>query len=300
VIAEIASPEVDQQLRQAQAELQQAQQTLELQQTARELARTTKARYQAADSEHAVARELVDQSVAGERTAAANVAAAAANVASNGANVRRVQALAAFERVTAPFDGTVVRRNVDQGALITAGSPQSTAGDQLSGLFEIAQLDTLRVFVSVPQVNAPDVKTGMPVSIDVRGRAAQLKGTVTRTANALDPITRTLLTEIDIPNAQHALLPGMFVYVGLHVASSEARWHVPATAVIADDRGTRVLTVGPDNKLHYQTVVLGRDYGGSVDIQSGLQGGEQILTQPRVSMLEGQAVHPRRVAQPEH
>jgi RND family efflux transporter MFP subunit len=296
LLAEIASPEIDQELSQAKAQFRQSRKTLELQQTARELAQVTKGRYQAADAERAVAKEMVDQSVASEKTAAANVAAAEANVDSNVANVNRLAAMTAFERVTAPFEGTVTRRNIDDGALITAGSPMSggAVGDSVGGLFEIAQLDALRVFVNVPQVDAANVKLGMPVQISVRGRMMQpVQGKVTRTANALDATTRTLLAEIDIDNKAHALFPGMFVYVGFKITPAGTRWRVPATAVIVDSEGTRVVTIAQGNKLHYQPVMLGRDFGASIDIQAGLQGDETLVAQPRVSMQEGQVVRPR-------
>jgi RND family efflux transporter MFP subunit len=300
LLAEIASPEIDQQLKQAQADLRQSERMLEQQRATLDLARATMTRYQAADAESAVAKEAVDQSVAAVKTAGAAVSAAEANVASNTANVHRLQELTSFERVVAPFAGTVVQRNVDVGALITAGSPtNNTAAAPTSvsgaanGLFEVARIDALRVFVSVPQAYAPNVKAGMPVQVSVRGRLMQpVTGAVTRTANALDPGTRTLLVEVDIPNASHDLLPGMFVYVGFKIGTSGTRWRVPATAVVIDAGGTRVVTVGTRNALHFQPVVLGRDFGDSIDIQAGLHGGETIVKQPTVSFQEGQVVRP--------
>src|SRR5713101_9387751 len=161
LLAEIQSPEIDQQLRQAKADLQQSHKNLDLQKANLDLARVTMARYQAADAERAVAKEAVDQSVSAHRTAQAAVAAAEANVASNTANVQRLQELTSFERVLAPFTGTVIQRNVDVGALITAGSPTnntavapSSVTGGANGLFEVAQIDSLRVFVNVPQVYA--------------------------------------------------------------------------------------------------------------------------------------------------
>src|SRR5271169_5427492 len=208
LLAEIASPEIDQQLRQAKADLRQSEKALDLQKATLDLARVTMARYQAADAERAVAKEAVDQSVAAVKTAQAAVAAAEANVESNTANVQRVQELTSFEHVVAPFTGTIVQRNVDVGALITAGSPTNntaaaptSVSGAPSGLFEIAQVDVLRVFVNVPQVYAPNVTRGLPVQVSVRGRLMQpVTGSVTRTANALDPGTRTLLAEADVPN----------------------------------------------------------------------------------------------------
>jgi RND family efflux transporter MFP subunit len=150
----------------------------------------------------------------------------------------------------------------------------------------------------VPQVYAPNVKARMPVRVSVRGRLMQpVTGTVTRTANALDPGTRTLLAEVDIPNTSHSLLPGMFVYVGFTIGPSGTRSLVPATAVVVDADGTRVVTVGGGNALHFQPVVLGRDFGDSIEIQAGLHGGETIVKQPTVSLQEGQVVRPIASAQ---
>ena len=300
LLAEIESPEIYQQLQQAQADLQQSEKNLEVQQANLDLARTTMARYEAADAEGAIAKQVLDQNVSAHRSAQATVAAAQANVQSNKANVQRLHDLTSFQRVLAPFNGTVIQRNIDVGALITAGSPtNNTAAAPTSvtgganGLFEVAQIDALRVFVNVPQAYAPNVKAGLPVQVTVRGRLMEpVTAKVTRTANAIDPGTRTLLTQVDIPNHMHGLLPGMFVYVGFKIEVSGIHWRVPATAVIFDAQGTRVATVGPGNKLHFQKVTLGRDFGTSIDIQAGLNGNEMIVKQPTVSLQEGQLVNP--------
>ena len=300
LLAEVDSPEIEQQLRQAKADLQQSEKNRDLQMANLDLARATMARYEAADAEGAVAKQALDQSVATYRTAQAAVAAAEANVESNRANVQRYQEMTAFQRILAPFDGTVIQRNVDAGALITAGSPvnntavaPSSVTGAASGLFEIAQIDTLRVFVNVPQVYAPSVKVGLPVEVAVRGQLMEpVTGTVTRTAGALDPGTRTLLTQVDIPNASHRLLAGMFVYVTFKISSSGTRWRVPSTAIIFNAQGTRVAIVGTGNKLHFQDVILGRDFGTSIDVQGGLQGHEAVVKQPTVALQEGQIVTP--------
>lgn len=300
LLAEIASPEIDQQLRQAQADLQQSEKNLELQKATLDLAHRTMGRYSEADVEGAVAKQAVDQSVSAVRTGQAAVAAAEALVASSQANVRRLQELTSFERVVAPFSGTVIQRNVDVGTLITAGSPTnntaaapSSVTGGANGLFEIAQIDWLRVFVNVPQAYAPNVRAGLPVSVSVRGHLTEpVSGTVTRTANAMDPATRTLLVEVDVPNPSHGLLPGLFAYVAFKIGPSGTRWRVPATAAIFDAQGTRVALVGVGNTVHFQPVVFGRDLGASVDIQNGLRGDETIVKQPTVSLQEGQVVQP--------
>ena len=300
LLAEIDSPEIDAQLRQARADQRQAERNLDLQKATLDLARVTMSRYQGANAEGAVAIEAVDQSVSAHRTAQASVAAAEAVVESNRANVRRLVDLTGFQKVVAPFAGTVIQRNVDVGTLITAGSPTDNTAvaptsvtGQANGLFEVARIDELRVFVNVPQVYAPNVKVGIPVEVTVRGQLqAPVTGTVTRTARALDPATRTLLTEVDIPNPAHRMLPGMFVYVAFRIGPSGTRWRVPATAVVFDAKGTRVAVVGPGNKLHFASVVLGRDFGDVIDVQAGLKGDERVVAQPTVSLQEGQVVNP--------
>jgi len=300
LLAVIESPEVDAQLRQAQANLQQAQKNLDLQRANLALAKVTMDRYVAAGAENAVAVEAVDQNVATYRTSQASVAAAEAVVESNRATVQQYVELTSFERVLAPFDGTVLQRNVDAGALITAGSPTSNTAvaptnltGAPNGLFEVAQMDTLRVFVNVPQAFAPNVRAGLAATVRARGHLDEpAAASVTRTAGSIDPGTRTLLTQVDIPNPSGRLLPGMFVYVDFQIAAAGTRWRLPATAVIFDTQGTRVATVASGNTIHFQPVELGRDFGDSIDIQAGLRGNETIVAQPTVSLKEGQVVKP--------
>src|SRR5262245_57918720 len=180
LLAVIASPEVDQELSQARADLEQSKKNLDLQKANLELSRVTMDRYKWADAEGAVAKSLVDQNVTAYSTAQASVAAAEAVVQSNQANVRRLEELTSFQRVVAPFNGTVVQRNFDVGALITAGSPvdniavaPSNVSGAPNGLFELAQTDVLRVFVNVPQPFAPNVRPGLSVQVSVRGQLMQ-------------------------------------------------------------------------------------------------------------------------------
>jgi len=300
LLAEVASPEVEQQLSQARAELQQSEKALDLQRANLDLGRATMARYEAADAEGAVAKQAVDQSVATFRTAQAAVAAAEANVQAYKANVQRLLALTSFQRVVAPFAGTVIQRNVDVGALVTAGSPvnniaaaPTTVTGAANGLFEVAQIDTLRVFVNVPQAYAANVKVGLPARVTARGQLAEsVKATVTRTSSAIDTGTRTLLTQVDIPNPSHRMLPGTFVYVDFEIGPAGTHWRIPATALVFNAQGTRVVLVGTGNKLHFQQVVVGRDLGTTIDVQSGLEGNETIVKLPTVSLQEGQVVTP--------
>ena len=300
LLAEIQSPELDQQLGQARANLQQAHKQLDLQRANLVLAQATMERYKGADQEGAVAKEAVDQSVAAHSTAQASVAAAQATVESNESTVRQYEAMTAFERVLAPFDGIVTQRNVDVGTLITAGSPTNNTSvaptsvtGAATGLFEVSQLDTLRVFVSVPQAAAGNVTPGLAVQVSARGTlTAPVAATVTRTASALDPGSRTLLTEVDIPNGSHQMLPGQFVYVAFTIMASGQRWNLPATALIFNAAGTQLMLVEAGGKLHLQKVTVGRDFGNTIDVQAGLNGGETIVEQPDVSLQEGEVVSP--------
>jgi RND family efflux transporter MFP subunit len=300
LLAEIESPELDQQLSQAKANLQQAYKQLDLQKANLELARTTMQRYQGADKQAAVAKLIVDQSVAGYASAQASVAAAQASVDANAANVQQFEAMTAFERVVAPFDGIIIQRNVDVGALITAGSPTNNTSvaptsvtGSATGMFEVAQIDTLRVFVSVPQALAQNVKVGLPAQVSVRGAlTTPVAATVTRTASALDPGTRTLLTEVDIRNSSHTIFPGTFVYVAFKIAPSGQRWNLPATALIFNTQGTQVMLVEPGSKLRLVKVTVGRDFGDTIDVQVGLNGNEMIVKQPDVSLQNGQVITP--------
>ena len=208
LLAEIASPEVEQQLSQSRANLLQSEKNLDLQKATLDLARITMERYKAADAEKAVAIEAVDQSVAARSAPRRRPSPPPRRTSqSNQANVRQLEQLTSFQRVLAPFGGTVIQRNVDVGALITAGSPTDNTAvaptsvtGAANGLFEVAQVDKLRVFVNVPQAFASNVRAGLPVQVTVRGQLeAPVAASVTRTASALDPGTRTLLTQVDIP-----------------------------------------------------------------------------------------------------
>src|SRR3989449_2652560 len=272
LLAEVDSPEIEQQLRQAKADLQQSERNRDLQKANLDLAKVTMARYEAADAEGAVAKQALDQSVSTHRTAQAAVAAAEANVESNRANVQRFQELTSFQRVLAPFNGAVIQRNVDVGALITAGSPvnntavaPSSVTGGANGLFEVAQIDSLRVFVNVPQAYAPSVMAGLPVLIAVRGQLGQpVMGKVTRTASAIDPGTRTLLTQVDIPNQAHRLLPGMFVYATFKIAPSGTHWRGPLTAVLFNAPRTRGAIAEAGNTPRVLGGGVGRDLGSPV------------------------------------
>jgi membrane fusion protein (multidrug efflux system) len=272
LLAVISAPTVDQQVAQARADLV----SLEAN---REFARTSLQRFEAADRDGAVAKEDLDT-----RRNAFNTAVAA--VVAGAALVQQLTELQGFERVTAPFDGIITQRNVDVGALITAGSSTST-----TSLFDIAQNDVLRVYVNVPQPFVNDMDVGQPAQISTRSIPGRLfTATVARSAGSLDPNTRTMLTEVDIPNPDGLLKPGMYVQVSLTAKRVGTRWRVPASAVVFDAKGTQLAIVGADHKVELRPVLLGRDFGSEIEIASGIAGDETIVTTPSAALTDGALV----------
>lgn len=236
--------------------------------------------------------EAAQSSVTASR---ANVEAMQASVHSSDAAMRRYAALQAYERVVAPFSGVITARNVDAGALITAGGGSGESDPTRtvphSGLFGIARTDTLRIQVNVPQTFVSSIKPGQKARIlfsEYPGRV--FTGTVFRTAGALDAASRTLLAEIHLPNPQNTLLPGMFAQVQLNASHARPILRIPASALIVDAAGTRVATVTPEQKIHFVSVKAGRDYGSEVEISTGLEGNERLVSNPNDDLLEGTSV----------
>ncbi|HVG90350.1 MAG TPA: efflux RND transporter periplasmic adaptor subunit, partial [Alphaproteobacteria bacterium] len=252
LLAEIDTPEVDQELSQAKAAQQQTEAQLQL-------AKSTAERWANLRKTDSVSQQEADQQASAYSQATANTAAAEANV-------RRLQQLESFKHVYSPISGVITRRNTDVGALITAGS--SGTGKEL---FDVAQVDPLRVFVSVPQTNAPSIRAGLPAHIELREYPGQkFSGKVVRTADSIDPATRTLLTEIDVPNPDGRLLPGSYAEVHFAVPVQITRLSIPVNAVLFRPEGPRVAVVGSDHKIHLKTISIGRDYGTKVEILGGL------------------------------
>ena len=273
LLAEIDTPEVDQELSQAKAAQQQAAAQLQL-------AKSTAERWANLRKTDSVSQQEADQQASAYTQATANTAAAEANV-------RRLQQLESFKHVYSPISGVITRRNTDVGALITAGS--SGTGKEL---FDVAQVDPLRVFVNVPQTNAPSIRTGLPAYIELREYPGQkFSGKVGRTADSIDPATRTLLTEIDVPNPYGRLLPGSYAEVHFAVPVQIARLSIPVNAVLFRPEGPRVAVVGSDRKVHLKTISIGRDYGTKVEILGGLDPNDQIVVNPADSLEDGQEVN---------
>jgi RND family efflux transporter MFP subunit len=216
----------------------------------------------------------------------ANVEAARASVAASEANVQRLMALQSFQRVEAPFAGIITARGIDRGALITSGS-----GSGANLLFRIAHVENLRIFVNVPQTFVRSIVPGQEVRILVPEYPQRaFVGKIASTAGALDPTSRTLLTEVRLRNDDHALMPGMYAQVKFSLVPANAVWIVPATALIARSAGPQVVDVRRDGTVHYLAVQLGRDLGQSVEIVAGLSGRERLVVSPPDGLKEGMRV----------
>jgi len=273
LLAEIDSPEVDSQLSQARADLGTAQANANL-------SATTAARYQDLIKTDSVSKQEVDNAVG-------DYNAKKAMVQSAEANVKRLEDLESFKRVYAPFSGVITRRNVDTGTLIDAGN-----GGTAKELFFLAQVDPIRTFVGVPQTFAPSIHTGQRACLELAEMAGdKFCGQVARTADSIDPGTRTLRTEVDVPNPASKLLPGAYAEVHFDVKVSGNLLSLPVTALLFRPDGVMVAVVGTDNKIQLKRVVIGRDYGSTVEVLQGLDPSDSIVDNPPDSMETGQEVH---------
>ena len=285
-LAEIDAPELDQQIfqaeaavAQAQAALEQAQASLEQGKSNRELARVTAERWKTLATQGVVSQQENDTNQAQLTSQNANVqalekaiAAQHSNVAAAQANLARIQDVQAYRIVKAPFDGVITVRNVDLGALVSTGSTL---------LYRIAQTGTLRTYVNVPQDNASSVHVGQTAQLTLSNFPGRhFLGKVARTANALDPSSRTMLVEVAVPNADGALFPGMYAEVDLSSARANPPLLIPALALVVRADGAQVAVVQPDGIVHLQKVSIGRDYGDRVEIVQGVAEGATILIAP--------------------
>jgi membrane fusion protein, multidrug efflux system len=271
-LADIETPEVDQELQQARATRDQANAQLEI-------AKVSAKRWENLQKMDAVAQQETDERTNTFTQAQANLAAA-------NANVRRLEELESFKHVDAPFSGVITRRNVDIGALINAGN---TGTNQQ--LFDIARIDLIRVYVSVPENYAGSARSGVHADIEVTSLNGQrFSGNVVRNADSIDPATRTLLTEIDVPNPKGQLLPGSFAQVHFDLRVQATRLSLPINALLFRAEGTRAAVVDGNGKVHLQSVTIGRDYGTTVEILDGLQASDSVILNPSDSIEEGQQV----------
>jgi RND family efflux transporter MFP subunit len=270
LLAEIASPEVDQQLAQAQADLT----------TAEASAGNAKAqadRYSDLVKSDAVSRQDTE-------TFTTQAATTSSAVKSAQANVQRLKELQSFEKVYAPFDGVVTSRNVDTGQLIDSGAAKE--------LFHLQAIQTLRVYANLPQIYSANVKRGSKIDLTFAEHAEKVyQGTLVRTADAIDPTSRTLLVEVDVDNRAGELLPGSLAQVHFKTPSSGPTFIVPAAALIFRREGLRLGVVVDGNKAHLVPVVIGEDDGANVQIVSGINGGDKVIQDPPDSLIEGEKVY---------
>ncbi|HSZ61255.1 MAG TPA: efflux RND transporter periplasmic adaptor subunit [Terriglobales bacterium] len=273
LLAAIDTPEVDQELSQARASREQIKAALGL-------AKISADRWANLRKTDSVSQQEADQQASGYQQALANLAAA-------DANVRRLEELESFKNVYAPFSGVLTKRNVDPGALINSGA--QVAGREL---FDIARVDPLRVYVSVPQAYAPNIKVGLKANVTLQEFPGQkFVGTVARTAEAIDPATRTLNTEVDVPNKDGKLLPGSFGQVHFATGTSVPRITVPVNAMLFRAQGPQVAVVDKDGKVHLRPINIGRDFGATLEILGGIEPSDQIIINPSDSLEDGQQVH---------
>ena len=274
MLAEIDTPEVDQQLAQAKADLVTAQANLSL-------ASVTATRYQDLIKSDSVSRQDLDN-------ANGDLAAKKAMEQSSDANVKRLEEMESFKRVYAPFAGVITKRNVDPGTLINAGN----GGTGSNEMFDLAQIDPMRVYVSVPQTYSPSIRAGLKACLSLSELAQRtFCGQVVRTANAIDPNTRTLLTEVDVPNATGALLPGAYAEVHFDVKLTGTHLSLPINALLFRPEGTLAAVVGQDNKIDFRKLTIGRDLGNAVEVLDGISADDRIVINPPDALDRGQSVN---------
>ncbi len=277
LLAEIETPDLDQQLEQAKAQLQLSQANLHL-------AETTDARWKILLKTASVTEQEAAEKAAGRETAAASVAA-------DQANVRRLEELVAFQRVIAPFDGTITIRSVDNGDLIVAGS----GGHEL---FHIAQTDKLRVYVRVPEPNASGIAVGQTATLTTPASPGRsFTATVTTTSEAISTISRTLLTELEMDNSQHQVLPNSYGEISFKTDNSAPHLVLPSNTLIFRAQGLQIGVVRADDTVELRPVQVGRDLGQTVEIRSGVTPADRVITNPTDSLVDGAKVQIQTISE---
>jgi RND family efflux transporter MFP subunit len=271
VLAILDAPEVDQQLAAARADLQTARAN-------QELARSTATRWTGLLAKDAVSKQETDEKLGDLKAKSAAASAAAANVA-------RLSATQGFTRLIAPFSGTITSRATQIGQLVTAGATGSAP------LFTVSDLSRIRVYVRVPQASSGQIRVGMHASLalpEYPGRT--FDAVLTRTADAIDPASGTVLVELQAPNGDRALKPGAYAQVSFPVQGMSNRMQLPASALIVNGKGTQVAVLGPDGKAQFRTVTVAQDNGNTVEIGAGIAAQDSVIDSPPDSLAPGDAV----------
>ncbi|HEX4232454.1 MAG TPA: efflux RND transporter periplasmic adaptor subunit [Bryobacteraceae bacterium] len=299
LLAVIDAPDLDQQVTQAKATLDQAtaslvqaEANLEQAKANEHLAEVTKTRNDTLVQRGVLSRQEGDQSTAayGAQHATvhaveASIVAAQQNVKAADANLKRLTELQAYKEVRAPFAGVITVRNVDTGTLINS---------QTTMLYRIAQFDVLRIFVNVPQSFSEQLRPGMPADVSIQELSGRhFGGKVTRVSGSLDSNTRTLLTEVQVPNPEGKILPGMYATVQIAVSRTVLPVLIPGDAIVTRATGASVAVADSDGTVHYHPVQLGRDYGLEVEVTSGLRDGQMVVVNPTDDVREGVKVKPQ-------
>ncbi|MGH9616234.1 MAG: efflux RND transporter periplasmic adaptor subunit, partial [Acidobacteriaceae bacterium] len=293
LLAVIATPELDRQVDEARASLNTAEANLRL-------AHVTAQRYVGLRGTEAVSKQSIDTAIQTESAQAASVAVAQQSL-------NQLIVLQSFERVYAPFDGIVTARNVNVGQLVDAGSNGGTgSSSNPSGnvnisatptngpqeLFHVSSINTVRIFVNVPGMYAPEARPGVKTDIDVPGYPGRIfKGTIVRTADSIDLNTRTLMVEVDIPNRKRELVPGAYAQVHLQLPMVHPALIIPVDTLLFRSEGLRVVTVDAQNHAHLQPITAGRDWGTKIEVLGGLTMDDRIVSSPPDSISEDEPVH---------
>jgi RND family efflux transporter MFP subunit len=304
LLAEIETPELDQQIGQARATLSQSQASLKELAAALDLAkanlnlsRVTQSRWKKLADAGVFSRQDSDEKQADLEVKQAELVRAEAaihtaqeTVHANDANLRRLQDLKAFARITAPYDGVITVRNVDVGTLINSGNNGRE-------MFHIAQINPLRIFVNVPQTYVGAIRPGQTAELRVQELPGQVfPAKVTRIANALDASSRAMLTVLEVPNPRGVLMPGMYTQVRFSTGRPASAVIIPGDALILGREGPRVAVVTPDRRVHYHSIQLGQDLGSELEVLGGLSPDDLVIANPSDSVRENALVEIRRIA----
>ncbi len=283
LLAEIDTPELDAQIAQARAQLASAKASVKQATAQRDYAKSSAARYETLAGQKLVAQAQVEQQQSEAQTGEANVNAAESNVTAQEANLKRLIDTKSFAHVTAPFAGTITTRSVDRGSLVQENGT--------TPMFTLVATDPVRVFVDVPQSVAPSIKPGAEAQLTVREYGDRtFTGKVTRSSGALDPELHIMQTEIQVPNSDGALIPGMYVQAALSLPVPHRVLEIPATALYTDAQGVRIATVDAQNRVHYVPITIERDTGATLWVATGVTGDERIVKIAVPSLAEGDLV----------
>jgi len=288
LLALIEDPQTEEALRQAQATVVQLKAALAQANANEHLADVTNQRWVTLQQEGVVSKQDADTQFANYGAQAAAVGAAKANIAAGEANVQSLQEQLGFSRVVAPFDGIILARSIDVGALISSGSANS-----VTQMFAIGEAGKVRVFTNVPQADAASMTSGQKATVSIRELpGSNYTGTVTRTSDAIDPGTRTLLVEVDLENKDMRILPGMYATVQFNIRDAAPPVMLPANGLIMRSAGPQAAVVDGNNTVHMHKLVLGRDTGSSVEVLGGLEPGDIVITSAGDSVVDGAKVQP--------